>query len=56
MKKELKDIETIDLVEELIERDAVSIIISLPPYHTAEVHLQGPVTALQLHGDWSDKL
>ncbi len=62
IRKALREIETapaIDngtLVRELIRRGIAKVTISLPPYHTADVHFSGPITILQLQGDWSDKL
>lgn len=47
-------IKTEELVKELLRREA-KVVISLPPYHTADVHFSGPITILQLQGDWSDK-
>lgn len=49
-----RHIKTEELVKELLRREA-EVVISLPPYHTADIHFTGPLTVLQLHGDWSDK-
>lgn len=51
----LNDMSTETLVKELVARGAMDVVISLPLYHTADVHFEGPLTVLQLHGDWSDK-
>lgn len=52
---DIKSISTDDLVQELIRREVAEVVISLRLYDMADIHCTGPLTVLQLHGDWSDK-
>ena len=50
-----RHIKTEELVKELLRREVAEVVISLRLYDMADIHCTGPLTVLQLHGDWSDK-
>lgn len=52
---DIKDVGIEDLVRELIRRGVAEVVASLRLYDTADIHCTGPLTVLQLQGDWSDK-